>query len=213
MDQSSYSKVRSAGYEPFLRADFLKILNAYDGKNDILLDYRRHLQQIEDEVQSYTTQGLKDWHPLQWMGFYMRLQELLKAPNAGWDYVPNRSGGFWGFWWGWVPIEKPTEKQGKCELHIQLEEDKLRFKIYVSDADAAKMRELRWKWHRKIMEAGGKDFGLQKPARFGNGTYMTVCEFRADYRVSENNIINMDKTLARLRDAEGILASATQADN
>ena len=48
-DQASYSNVREAGYQPFLREDFLEILRSYSGNNPILVDYRNYLQSISDE--------------------------------------------------------------------------------------------------------------------------------------------------------------------
>ena len=52
-DQASYKDAIENGYAPYLRSNFLDILTTYQGKNSILIDYRNHLQSIEDSVQSF----------------------------------------------------------------------------------------------------------------------------------------------------------------
>lgn len=63
---------------------------------------------------------------------------------------------------------------------MQLEEERLCFKIHVADKDRRK--ELRDKWSKALIERSHNySFNVEKP-RFGNGRYMTVAVVR-DYRV------------------------------
>ncbi len=95
-DQASYSDVVKNGYQPFLREDFLSILNAYKGTNEILVDYRNYLQSIADKIESYKSIELSKWGWYSWVGFYLELQKRLG--DGHWDYVANPNGGFLGFW-------------------------------------------------------------------------------------------------------------------
>ena len=194
-DQANYSDVLKNGYKPFLRADFLNILSEYSGKNAILIDYRRHLQSITEKVESYKSLEISKWGWYSWVGFYLKLQESLGAGH--WDYVANPTGGFLGFWWNF-------QGNDNCEQYLQLEQDKFCFKIWVKNND--ERRSLRSKWH-KIIKTKAQDnkLDLVKPSRFGNGEYMTVCVFNGEYRETTNGMVNIEKTVARLRKAEKLL--------
>ena len=196
-DQSSYADVGKNGYRPFLREDILSILNGYDGTNAILIDYRNYLQSISDKVESYKSKEIHKWGWYAWVGFYIELQKQLGSGH--WDYVANPNGGFLGFWWHF-------HGNDDCEQYLQLEEDKLCFKIWVKNIE--ERTKLRSKWHEAI-KAQAKRYGLDlvKPSRFGNGEYMTVCVFNGEYREIKNGVIDIDKTVDLLRKAESLLKS------
>lgn len=198
-EQSCYSKVLDSGYALFLRNEMIAVLSMYDGTNQILIDYRNHLLKISSKVDSYIHLPISDWGWHSWIGFYTRLKEELKAGN--WDYVANPSGGFLGFWWHW-------HGDNKCEQYLQLEEDKLCFKIWVGEGEDK--RELRSRWHSLVKNesANFSELAIKKPARFGSGTYMTVCVNRDDYRITDaDNKIDFQKTVKLLKSAESLLSS------
>lgn len=199
-DQGDYSDVLDKEYMLFLRADFIEVLNNYSGDNAILIDYRDYLQSISDKTESYKLLPIKKWGWYSWVGFYQKLRNELGSGN--WDYVANPRGGFLGFWWHFQGDEN-------CEQYLQLEQDKLCFKIWVkNDSDRGSLRE---KWHKIIM-AKGQESGLKlkKPRRFGNGKYMTVCIYDGEYRECSNGIIDIDKTISRLRNAEALLKAVRE---
>lgn len=201
-DQGDYSEIINAGYKTFLRDDILQILNEYDGENSIILDYREHLQSISDNVASYQSLPIDRWSWYSWIGFYLRLQKELG--NGNWDYVPNQSGGFLGYWWH-------SQGDDECEQYLQLEEDKLCFKIWVGEP--SRRRELRTKWHERIKEKA-KENGIpvKKPSRFGSGQHMTVCIYDGDYRITNNNnVIDISSTVKLLRKAESLLKSVCES--
>jgi len=201
-DQASYSDVVENGYQPFLREDFLSILNTYMGTNAIFVDYRGYLQSITDKIESYRSKELSKWGWYAWIGFYLELQKQLGSGH--WDYVANPAGGFLGFWWHF-------QGGDDCEQYLQLEQDKFCFKIWVKNEDERRL--LRSKWHKTINDkARDKDIDLNlvKPSRFGNGEYMTVCVFDGEYRETENGIIDMEKTIAQFRTAENLLKSVRE---
>lgn len=197
-DQGDYSEIIDAGYKVFLRDDILQILNGYDGDNSIILDYREHLQYISDAVASYQSLPIDRWNWYSWIGFYLRLQRELG--DGSWGYVPNPSGGFLGYWWH-------SQYDEECEQYLQLEEDRLCFKISVDKSRDRK--ELRAKWHEQIKEKSNEyKLSLKKPSRFGNGQYMTVCIYDGDYRVTnEDKVIDIASTVRILKKAESLLES------
>ncbi|WP_077341742.1 PD-(D/E)XK nuclease family protein [Pseudocolwellia agarivorans] len=198
-DQSCYSKVLENGYKPFLRNEMISILEMYGGTNQILIDYRDHLLQITEQVDSFMYLPIEDWTWYSWIGFYLCLQEELKAGD--WDYVANPRGGFLGFWWHW-------DGDDECEQYLQLEENKLCFKIRVSD-DSDK-GELRSHWHSLIQKKSSdiNNLSIIKPPRFGSGKYMTVCINQEDYRVTKSDSrIDILKTIELLKSAESLLTS------
>jgi hypothetical protein len=199
-DQASYSDVFKNGYQPFLREDFLNVLNVYEGANAILLDYRSHLQSISEKVESYKYTEISKWGWYAWIGFYLELQKRLGSGH--WDYVANPTGGFLGFWWHF-------QGNDDCEQYLQLEQNKFCFKIWVKNSD--ERTKLRSKWHKAI-KTQGRNYGLDlaKPARFGNGEYMTVCVFNGEYRETNSGVVDIDKTVERLRKAENLLKSVRE---
>jgi len=200
-DQSDYSEIAENGYQVFSRQDFLQVLNSgLTGKidNAIFQDYRKYLQSISDAVDSYAAQPIQDWGWTAWDGFFMELQKELGTGD--WDYVNNVRGGFKGFWWNWQPQEN-------CEIHIQLEESKLCFKVEVSDPE--NRSSVRNFWHEEIMKNPEKyDLEVIKPARFGSGKFMTFAVLKSDYRdADDQGVLNLDTTIKTLRKAEMLLNS------
>jgi hypothetical protein len=197
-DQACYSNIVENGYQPFLRKDFLSVLNTYHGTNAILVDYQSYLQAIENEVNSFQSIEISKWGWYAWVGFYLELQKQLKAGH--WDYVANPNGGFLGFWWHFQGNED-------CKQYLQLEEDKLCFKISVKNS--RERQKLRSKWHKIIKDQSQvHTLDLVKPSRFGNGEYMTVCILNGEYRETMNDKIDIGKTVIKLRKAEALLNSA-----
>lgn len=195
-DQGKYSGIEEANYKLFLRKDILEVLDSYSGNNAIIIDYRNHLQSISDGVESYLKLPIEEWEKHSWVGFYIRLQKELKDGN--WDNVPNKSGGFLGMWW---------HHQGNkdCRQYLQLEKEKLCFKISVNKTEDRK--RLRGQWYKTIKEKSGEyKLALTKPARFGSGKYMTVCIHDGEYRHTDSDgIINIEKTVSLLQKAESLL--------
>lgn len=208
-EQLAYTSVKKAGYHLFDRQDLIELLRPYAEKksNAIVRDFYDHLSKIDQEVNAFSSCRLHDWPWLAWQGFFRALREKLRqglpdASDAEWGYVPNRSGGFMGFWWSRLAGDG-------CHAYIQLEEEALCFKISVDDA--ARRRELRDRWMNRILQAA-RDVDIVRPARLGHGGTMTVARFRSDYRaVDGRGILDMERTVGRLRDAMKVLGHAAGA--
>ncbi len=200
-DQSNYKQVEENGYKPFLREDILKVLNSYSGKNTILLDYRSHINDISQKVESFKTLPIDSWNWHSWIGFYLELQAEFNTGD--WGYVANPTGGFLGFWW-----HKQGDNESKQYLQLEHKNKKLCFKIRVDEKSLRK--HLRNKWNKAILSKSKTQSSLviEKPNRFGSGNYMTVCVLNQDFRVSnEHNILDIKETIQLLKSAENLLAS------
>lgn len=203
-DQCSYHAVAKAGYVLIKRSEMIALLGDYlqsGGTDSIARDFHDRLVQIEGWVMSFRTHALDKWGWHAWQGFFLALQSVLE--NVGWDYVANPSGGFQGLWWHWYEGEDSNQ-------YLQLQEDRLCFKISVKDR--SRRGERRHHWHQRILKAA-RELGqpVIKPARLGSGESMTVALYDGEYRVlNAEGVLDFDATLARLRDAQAVLDLAVK---
>lgn len=161
---SKQKEIEKHGYRTFNRKKILSVLNLYDGNNTIVSDYRSHLQEIENKTNSYKHIPYKKWGWYQWQGFYQELE--LHFTDAHWNYVPNKSGGFLGFWWHFKSNREVT-------MYLQFEQNKLCIKIeYKSKTNRT---EIRNKYYDiLIREARKSGVAIERPKRFGSGKFMTI---------------------------------------
>lgn len=198
-EQSCFSGVRQAGFQPFLRRHMLDVLRTYQGDNAIVLDYREHLESIQTKVNGFRTLPLEQWQPRSrtWQGFYQWLQKELGIGDdsyRAWDYVANPSGGYMGLWWSFQGTDDPD-----AELSLQLMEHRLCIKINV-DANERRSELRKHFYHRVMTQVNELGLPMAKPARFGHGNFMTLCEWQYDYRVADSEgRLDSQATLARLQ--------------
>ncbi len=197
-DQASYREVEEAGYSVFGRRDLLNVLEtgkSFGVDNSIFLDFHKYLLKIEEGIAGYESVPVANWQWSCWTGFFLELQKRLG--EGSWDYVPNPSGGFMGFWWYW-----------RDDKYLQLEMEKLCFKIEVEDESKQSAR--RNDWHAVLIEESvNAPLAISKPSRFGKGTYMTVAILDDDYRRTDSSgLLDIDATVSVLRQAQELLDSA-----
>ena len=199
----------NSGYKVFNRIDFLSVLNEYDGNNATLLDFRDHLTSIEEQTQSFckwTERGDRNWYARQ--GLYRELESRLFVADSdrswrGWGYVPNHSGGFMGFWWR--PMELPDDPW----CYLQLENEKLCFKVSAGDSSTEKQGELKWDWNERITRQHER---VVKPSVMRRGNTMTVAVHEDGWlRYDDEGVLSLDRTVEVLREAERILLAAARA--
>lgn len=190
-DQDGYADVRRKGWAVMTRARLLGILRAGDDvQNAVFRDFVDHLEALDASVAAYASTVPSRWSQDAWKGFFLELQDCLQT--GGWNYVPNKAGGFMGFWWSWLKVEGG-------EIYLQLEQDKLTVKVRPDDQQ--RRRELRDRWvHRFVSHASGL---FKRPPKLGNGKYMTVALVSGDYRVlNDGGVLDLDSTIAALRRVE-----------
>ena len=204
-DQSDYQEIADHGYRVLSRATLLTILENANGviaqgHSDTLADFSAYLRRIEDDFQSFRRRALTSWTDHAWRGFYTELQAQLGTGH--WRYVANPSGGFIAFFWHFIDIDG-----GK--VYLQLEEHKLCFKVEVTDP--ARQTELRHHWHHLIAtNAKLLGFDVQRPTRFGRGTWMTVASMANDYRsTDEDGFVDVEATVNTLQLAQRVIDACT----
>jgi len=196
-DQSSYSDVEMAGYGVFGRKDLLNVLGkALEAgvKDHIFLDFHKYLSALDASVTAFSTIPVGEWHWNCWTGFFIELQKQLN--DGSWDYVPNPSGGFMGFWWHWHD-----------KKYLQLEMEKLCFKIEVEEKE--EQSEHRNDWYNRLIAASeSASLPVSKPSRFGRGTWMTAAILSDDYRkCDDDGLLDLAATVEGLREAERFMDS------
>lgn len=207
-DQSNVEKVQHAGYTVIDRKTILDIFDSEEGKNassnnQIIRDFKKHLQSMEMLVKRFETIPLTEWDWNDWKGFYMALQAELK--DGDWDYVSNPAGGFMGFWWHWNGVKGGS-------VYLQLEQEKACFKVEVDDWDS--VQALKVDWNTRFIAACESYEGLNiravRPRVLRIGTWMTVAVLDKEYRVEVDGHLDLSATIRRLHEMEMILDMAVK---
>ena len=187
-------QVHDAGYKTVNRVDLLSVLDGYQGHSPIVLDYRKHLQEIEDKTNRFMSISVDKWDWYAWQGFYKHLETHIDVRS--WEYVSNPAGGFLGLWWHFVPNDE-------IEMYLQFEEQKLCIKIMYDGTE--NRSDVRWRYHNRLMEkAGEMGVRIEKPVRFGAGTYMTIGIVPAEDLFGEG-LLDMEQLVSKLRVLESLV--------
>jgi hypothetical protein len=195
-DQSNYKRAKDNGYKIIRRIDLLEVLE--DGiksgiKNHIYIDFTNFLKRRENAVLSYLRLPFEDWQWDSWKGFY---QDVQKRFNDGtWDYVPQKNGGFLGYWWHWNSAKFDDIY---FEYYLQLEHTKLCIKIYVEGTKENKYN-VRNQFRQKLYPLA-KKHQIDIYQNGSIGKWMTVAALSNEYRVKDkSNFIDMKATIDNLK--------------
>jgi hypothetical protein len=200
--KSSIEKIRSKEFKYISRSDLINFFKNYNGiKNNIYIDFTEKIINAEAAEKAFETKMIKDWDWNCWIGFYNYLDSKLEI--VGWEYVPNKKGGFLGLWWHWQVWKK-------YEVYLQIEQNNFCFKIGVGPAKE-NCKDAREKWQRILMaKAKEKNRNeIIKPARLGSGKWMTVAIVKQkDWLGSDDEIIDLKKVIVRLKEYEKFLENS-----
>lgn len=186
--------IQAQGYKTINRQSLLAVLNTYKGRNPLVIDYRLHLQEIEDATNNYKNIPVDNWGWYEWQGFYKELEKHVCVEN--WSYVANPAGGFLGLWWGFV-------ENDEIRMYLQFEESKLCFKIeYDRDGNRTEVRE---KYYDILMAVSQENNErIDRPLRFGSGTFMTIGVAPVE-EVFGSEQLNLEKLIKKLKIYEQIV--------
>lgn len=168
---NSLLKIEEEGFYVFNRLDFISILNSYDIKNNIFVDFKERLQWLESLNNEWENKIINLWESNDWQGFYQYLEKVI---DISWNKVNNQNGGFWKAGLSWAYL-------GSFPVFLQIEEYKLCIKVSTDP----KEKGLPENWSKSEIRNFLSNFILtcakelnlsqiKKPARFGNGDYMTI---------------------------------------
>lgn len=197
-------------YRVFNRTDFLNVLNGYKGCNSTLVDFRQYLQDLDDKTNSYVKweQSDKRDNWLAWQGFYWCLEgELFDGTTCwnGWGYVPNKSGGFLGFWW------RPSDSDARLYLQIETKpgkEAKLCFKVNTEGKTNEEIQRLKWYWHKRVLDAGEGRVVKPRVLKIAR-KYMTVACWKDEWLAfGKDGRLDTSNTVENLKQAESVWKDA-----
>ena len=193
-------EIRDAGYVAVERDDILQCLNQYKGTNSIVIHFKDYLLNLENRTNSFWNTPLSTWCWQAWEGFYRELERRLDIDD--WSYVSNPSGGFIGIWWHWVDFDD------RVRMYLQIESpEKLCVKIECP-YDRDNRGSVRDRYYYLLAEKA-RELGydrLHHPARFGNGSYMTIGVVDLKDIIDEP-VIDMEKTIRILKSYEFLVDS------
>ena len=156
--------------------------------------YVEYIQDIQRQTEAYQSLPVSDWSYYTWQGFYMALEKELQ--NGDWGYVPNKQGGFWGFYWHW----KKASSNPDVDIYLQLEEKKLCVKAYQKGGV-----EKGYIYSSQLVElAKEKNISLVKPDRLRKGTTMTLAVHKFPDTANFSDIVRL------LREIENFLDEASR---
>lgn len=202
-DQSNYQRAKDAGYQIYRRKDFLQLLA--DGKdlgidNEIFTDYYEYLNHLEHSVNSFWTWPIDKWNWGSWKGFFMELQRRLG--EGEWDYVPQRNGGFLGFWWYWNDMKSDY---GGFKYYLQIEHGKFCFKIRPFEYDKEKAKAIR-SYYRSLLYPKAKEHEILIYQNGNVGRTMTVAALSYDFRqTNDQRVLDIEKTINEIRRIERMI--------
>lgn len=175
------------GFAVLNRKRLLDILNVHEVRSDIYTDFRDRLRELEKLESSFDKKVIADWNGDDWKGFYQALEQRRSVVN--WGYVHNPAGGFLNLVLNWF------DHDGVCP-YMQIEQGNLCFKVgEVYDS----RREVREQFHHLLMNASRPDLGLQRPGRFGSGTYMTIAVVPRQVWLGEDHqLVDINSVISRL---------------
>ncbi len=209
--QSRFDKLGEK-YKTYIRKDFFEVLRK--GKeaglsNAIFTDFLEHLENMEYVVNQYEkknialTEGPDKWDGNDWRGLFMALYEKFKEDdNANWGYVPNASGGFFGFWWH---FQVSTNED--YWSYLQWENRKLCFKIGFSDKFVqatdwkSQAEAIKLIWSSSLQEENS-DLS-SKGTKVGKT--MTVAKIDDALHKKEDGNFYLDQMIAKMNEAQGVL--------
>jgi hypothetical protein len=204
-DQAGYDSVNAVGYHVVGRGDLLHVLRSDHvdaAGSEILWSFRAHLQGIEDDTQSWKSAPPADWSRRACAGFFMAIQDKRRAQKrevGNWGYVPNRSGGFMGFWFGWRPVVG-----GSVYAQLVVNDRGSTPKAATHAAYCVKLgipkngnrQSAQTAWN--AMSRGiDPELGLARPQRIRSGSSMTVARVN-EIRVAPSEEVLLEETLERI---------------
>lgn len=192
---SIFNAIKEKGYAIFDRTDFIILFNNHKKiKNNIFIDFYERITNIEKLSTEFKNKSLNNWKGYDWQGFFLFLEKQKSV--CKWGFANNPSGGFWYAFLEWNYWKDHY-------LYIQLEQDKLCFKLSTEEVDLSSSERsiVRDELYNLIIEKattlGFKE--IRKPDRFGNGTYMTVAVVdKENWLANEKGFVNTQKVVENL---------------
>jgi len=195
--KSSLEKIAKKEYTIIDRNSILKVLTRHDVKNEIFQDFLDYLNHIETQTKSfsYFNNIVTKWSACE--GFYSELQERIYE-WTDWDYVPNQTGGFLGFWYHWNKANEIGE------IYIQIENSFERgIKLVLKIGNWKPSTEMLYKILKEFKSiANNNGIELIKPDKYRAGATSTLSVVKNAFPVDDDGKIEIDKFIKTLNSLE-----------
>ena len=200
--QSDYSLVEEAGYVVFNRKDMLSLMEKYSSiKNDIFCSYYEYWKDFDDDANEYDNIGIEEWNWRQINGAFEKIQNHIASINSWADFgwVSNKSGGFWGLWYGFYDDKIPY----KCEeysLYLQLEISwdnifsKYNHKI-CSKLECSSESDNAFNEFKELILSNQNEYRFTKPSNMRKGRHMTVGVYEENATSYSELVAAIDKSI------------------
>ena len=199
-------EAESHGYAVFDRADFLRVLDSYEGGSDIVLDFRRHLTEWQRETESFLEwTGDEARANLGWQGLYHRIEEhYLRHRTDDWGPLTQMVGGYEGLW-----IE-PADASKNSRFAIWIEKDRISLRLYgakTSPSVAGMEREMEY-WADAFVEQGKGLFARPPKSRYfpTKTKPMCVSEWKGWLQFRDGRL-DVDASIKSVKRARKVLVS------
>ena len=165
-------------------------------QNDIFNDFYLYWNNYETIVNSYKEYSLNEWNDSKQVnGFFENMQNELVTNTdcwAGYGWVNNRGGGFWGFWYGYndddISIKGNNEASAALYLQVEIrwnyEENHYDYNICLKlerkNGDDDSIRNIRDK-----LIVNMKSYGFERPNRVRLSDYMTIGTYKVECSTSD----------------------------
>lgn len=203
--RSKINAVEEKGFNFIGRKVLLAFFSKHSVENDIYKDFVLNLDRIDASSESFRTRPIGKWSWDSWCGFLSYLDEV-RNDCGEWKYVANRSGGFLGACWHFLPWRN-------YKVYLQIEQNihenelgscRLCLKIQHVKENHVKVRK---EWANVVL-AHAKECGYTeiRPARTRKGMNMTVAAVdRKDWLGSDGSVIDLEQVAARFHKYEKFL--------
>jgi hypothetical protein len=207
---------RPTGADALIRVDLDQMLRGINDlasssiddpdQRDLAVAYGSLLRTIHSLTDGFRSKPPAQWVDADWQGFYAELNDRLGIDDGGQGVVnPPDGDQFVGYWWHWISLPLAEE----AEAYLQLEQDKLCFKVSVPNAnDRATVRN---HFSEAVLSCAiEKGLSVGRPRRFGNGHYMAVAKLAGDYKSSDGRALDWELCELAIRHAMVVLESAVR---